>query len=284
MPKPLIYVAGALNAGDAPGYLRNVSRMIKTANLLRQRGFAVYVPALDLLEGIADGGFDYSDYFDNSQPILDRVDAVFVTPKSEKSIGTANEIKRAALRDIPVYHDLKLLDQDFNRKKKILCIVGHSGSGKTTMANYMESKYGIPVLKSYTDRDPRTPVDTDHTFLTIKQFDELKREDMIAFTEWNGHRYCCLHSDLQDDNIYVIDEKGLCYLQKNFGILYDIYSVFIDRSLELREMVVPKERLARDEGKFFLPKRFFDFKVNNNGPIAALYYQADMIVKEVFID
>lgn len=101
----LVYVAGALNS-DAVGYLKNVHRMIVHAKKLRDAGYAVYVPCNDLLEGIVSGNFSYSNFFDNSQVILLRSDAVSLTPGWEESKGTQREIALAKENGIPVFEVL----------------------------------------------------------------------------------------------------------------------------------------------------------------------------------
>ena len=96
-----VYIAGALNA-DAVGYIKNVHKMIEWADKIRRLGFSVYVPCLDFLMGMQLGDYEYSDYFDNSQPWLDESDLLFLVPGYEKSSGTAKEIKRAESKNIPV--------------------------------------------------------------------------------------------------------------------------------------------------------------------------------------
>lgn len=100
-----VYVAGKLNA-DAVGYLHNCHKMMSTAELLKEAGYSVYVPCLDLLMGIAFGWQRYEDYFDNSQPWLEVSDALFLTPDWETSSGTIREIERAWSKDIPVFDAL----------------------------------------------------------------------------------------------------------------------------------------------------------------------------------
>jgi hypothetical protein len=100
-----VYIAGKLN-DDACGYIKNMHRMIKWAELVRQAGFAVFVPGLDFLQGVIFGNWEYADYFDNSQAWLDASDAVFLVPGWETSAGTAREIKRAQAHGIPVFSDI----------------------------------------------------------------------------------------------------------------------------------------------------------------------------------
>jgi len=107
-----VYVAGKLN-DDAVGYIKNVHRMIKTARKVRMAGYAVYVPCNDFLEGLVDGGFEYNEYFDNSQPWLKSADAVFLTPGWEFSTGTRREMDLALSFNIPVFDDLEKMNAHF---------------------------------------------------------------------------------------------------------------------------------------------------------------------------
>ena len=103
--KKKIYVAGKLN-DMAVDYLRNVGLMMDTAEKVRLAGFAIMVPAIDLLMGIKFGYKKYNDYFDNSQPWLATSDGVFLVPGWETSEGTKREIAMAKSLSIPVYTDL----------------------------------------------------------------------------------------------------------------------------------------------------------------------------------
>lgn len=146
-----------------------------------------------------------------------------------------------------------------NRKPVILCIVGESGSGKTTMAEYIETNFGVPSIESYTTRPKRSPNETGHTFITDGEFNQFDRKDMIAFTEFGGYRYCCLKEDVGQENVYVIDEAGLRYLRDNFSDIYDIKSIRLTCGKSERIERVGQERVERDKGKFTMPYRLFDF-------------------------
>jgi len=107
-----VYVAGKLN-DDAVGYIKNMHRMVKTAKLCRDNGYAVYVPSNDILEGLVDGNFEYKDFFDNSQPWLLASDVIFLTPGWEGSNGTLREINLALSKDIPVFSDINEMNNYF---------------------------------------------------------------------------------------------------------------------------------------------------------------------------
>ncbi len=106
-----VYVAGKLNS-DACGYIKNIHKMIIWAEKVKKLGFAVFVPGLDFLQGVLFGDWEYSDYFDNSQPWLDSADAVFLVPGWETSEGTKREIERAKKQNIPIYTDLDWLAKE----------------------------------------------------------------------------------------------------------------------------------------------------------------------------
>lgn len=108
-----VYIAGKLN-DDAVGYIKNCHKMIKVAKVVRDLGFAVYVPCIDFLEGLVDGNFDYPDYFENSQPWLMSSDAVLLVPGWEDSKGTAREIELAKSLGIPIFKNPRDLHYYFN--------------------------------------------------------------------------------------------------------------------------------------------------------------------------
>lgn len=98
--------------------------------------------------------------------------------------------------------------------KPLYLFVGPSGSGKTTIANMLESEYNLNQVQSYTTRSPRYENETGHTFISDEEFDKL--ENIAAYTEYNGYRYCTTSDQLDDCNIYVIDIPGVKTLLKNY--------------------------------------------------------------------
>ena len=103
-----IYCAGKLN-DNAVNYIKNMHRMIKTANQIKALGHSCFVPCEDILSGIVDGNFDYDDYFQNNLAWLEVSDAVFVCEGWESSKGTQAEIAHAERLGIPVYYSIKEL-------------------------------------------------------------------------------------------------------------------------------------------------------------------------------
>jgi guanylate kinase len=150
-------------------------------------------------------------------------------------------------------------------KPSIIAIVGESGSGKTTVADYLERAYKIPMILSYTDRPRRTPDEKGHKFVSKEEYDNFKLEDMIAHTQFGNARYCCLKQDVQKVNSYVIDEDGLDYLVNNFSNDYTIYKlrIFRDRDLRLKSGI-ELERINRDFGGFKKRPREYHYVIVND--------------------
>ena len=126
------------------------------------------------------------------------------------------------------------------------------------LVNALEEYANIPMIRSYTDRPRRTPDEVGHPFLEKSDYDLLKESEMIARTCWNGVRYCCLASDVQAINTYVIDEVGLQMLKKNYSDIYRIIAIRIYRPESDRIKSVGEERVARDKGKFKMDLEEFD--------------------------
>lgn len=169
-----------------------------------------------------------------------------------------------------------------NRKPKILCIIGESGTGKTEAVEYIQKKYGIPLIQSHTDRGPRFKGENGHTFHTKDEFDKFKQDDMIAFTNFGGNRYCCLKNDVTQKQTYVMDENGIKYITKHFNDVYDIKSVRLHRTIELRENLIDSDRLKRDKGNFTMPFTDFDYHITNNGNLSTFYRKLDETVESFF--
>lgn len=111
--------------------------------------------------------------------------------------------------------------------------VGKSASGKTTIANLLEERYGLKQVSSYTTRSPRYDGEIGHVFISDKEFDELSR--LAAYTEYNGYRYGTTFEVLNECSIYVIDPPGAEDLLNNMGE-YDrpIYMIYFDAAVSTR--------------------------------------------------
>lgn len=143
-------------------------------------------------------------------------------------------------------------------KKLIICIIGESGAGKTTLAEDLRKTFGIKLLESYTDRPKRTSDEIGHIFLTSDEFNEIPTSDMIAYTTFGNFQYCCLFSDLENVNSYVIDEDGFLMLKKLNKSQYELKSIRIICNESERIKRAGLCRYERDKGRFKIPLTEFD--------------------------
>lgn len=92
--------------------------------------------------------------------------------------------------------------------------VGKSASGKTTVANFLEKKHGFKQVNSYTTRPHRYEGEIGHVFVSDEEFDNLG--EMVAYTEYNGHRYGTTAEQLDQCQIYVVDVPGVKTLLERY--------------------------------------------------------------------
>lgn len=87
--------------------------------------------------------------------------------------------------------------------------MGASGSGKSTVANALADMYNFRVLQSYTTREPRYKGETGHIFVNWQEFDMIPPDQIIAYTEYDGNKYCATVAQVEDSDVYVIDPVGV---------------------------------------------------------------------------
>lgn len=115
--------------------------------------------------------------------------------------------------------------------ENLYLIVGRSGSGKTTITEALRDRYGYQLLRSYTDRPKRYEGEDNHVFLTPEQFDCL--DEMVAYTEFDGHRYGATQKLVDECDLYVIDPDGVYSLMERYHGDRKVYTIGIDVPLDV---------------------------------------------------
>lgn len=111
-------------------------------------------------------------------------------------------------------------------RKPMILLIGPSGSGKTATAEYLEKKYSLHAIASYTTRSPRHEGEAGHLFITDQEFDELK--DVVAYTVFNGFRYGVTANQIDQGDVYVVDIPGAQTLQENYKGNKEFIVVYLD--------------------------------------------------------
>lgn len=134
---------------------------------------------------------------------------------------------------------------------KIILLAGESASGKDYMANKLEQD-GYKVLKSFATRPKREGEGNTHTFIQLEEVDKYKKE-MIAYTKIGEMEYFSTLSQLYQNDIYIIDPKGIDYMNKK---IKDVKPIVI--YINVDEQTRIKRARKRGDKEEVWQKRFID--------------------------
>lgn len=132
--------------------------------------------------------------------------------------------------------------------RHIFLIIGCSGSGKTAITEKLEEMYHLKPIQSYTTRPPRYDGETGHTFVSNEEFDELT--DYVAYTEFAGYRYCATSEQVENNDLYVIDPKGVKFFMKSYTGKKTPKIIYINSDLNVRYERMVKR--AEENGDDFI--------------------------------
>lgn len=165
--------------------------------------------------------------------------------------------------------------------RKIIAIVGNSGSGKDTLARVLERVLGIPPVCSYTTRKMRTD-ETDgveHKFITHEEFDEYwvkHQQRFFAYTKYGNEHYFTTNEQFLEHDIvsYVVDEAGVLFMkdkikQPPFDNV-EIITIFVTVSQDtLKNRGIHASRTRRDINRDVSSIKY-DFYIPNDGTVSDL--------------
>ena len=183
------------------------------------------------------------------------------------------------------------------KKKTVILVVAKSGVGKdSVIQGLIKKRPNLSQVKSYATRKPRYENEDTHIFITRNMVDKF-RDEMIAYTEFHGNIYFATVTQLEENDFYVIDPKGVDFLKEllqqneEYNNKFNIKTVYIEASVFRRftrmlkrgdGIVKTIKRLANDRKEF---KNFvgdinitnddFDYTVNMLGLIYNSYKERD---------
>ncbi len=110
----------------------------------------------------------------------------------------------------------------------IVLLVGPSASGKSTIADALERLYGWEQVRSITTRPRRSLFERGHLFFTDEEFDLIRTEEMVAYTEYAGYRYCAVADQIRNAQVYVIDIYGVHDFFNRYQGPKKVFVFFVD--------------------------------------------------------
>ena len=153
--------------------------------------------------------------------------------------------------------------------KIITLIVAPSGAGKTTICNRLSEKYGLRQVWSYTTRPPRSENETGHIFITRDELPD--RDEMCAYTFYNGEHYFATHQQVDEADLYVIDPAGIQYFMQHYRghKIPKVVKISVPTFERMKRMTARGDsqyevmrRIECDKQKFRLVP--YDLKINND--------------------
>ena len=154
-------------------------------------------------------------------------------------------------------------------RKKVLCIIGSSGSGKTTIERLLEQTFPLHFkrLVSYTTRPMREgeTQGVEHQFVKCLE----NTDDQLAYTKYGDYEYWAKTSDIVPGkvNTYVIDVEGFRFMQRYFADKLEIRVMYVKRS---KRDDIDEDRKERDRDRLMLTPDDIDILFRNEGSISDL--------------
>lgn len=139
------------------------------------------------------------------------------------------------------------------KNKKIVALIGGSGTGKTTIGKGLE-KHGLVQIVSHTTRAPRVGEveGIDYYYIDKTKFDTL---DKIESVEYNGNYYCFSREEVdsklaQYDLLYVvIDIHGYEQLKAVYNEIVEGFYIYISLDEMKKRMIARGDSIENVESR-----------------------------------
>lgn len=159
----------------------------------------------------------------------------------------------------------------------MLLIVGRTGSGKDTYAKCLE-EFGLKGICSYTTRSRREGEGDTHIFINKNEIDNYPNK--IALTEIKGNTYFATVEQFNNADFYIIDPKGIRYLNEHFPELtYRIVYIYANYSIRKNRAV---NRVTSIEEQMKEAQIFIERDKAENGQFKSfensILYNTDIII------
>ena len=179
-------------------------------------------------------------------------------------------------------------------KNPIIVLTGASGSGKTTVTNYLVEKYNFKRAKTCTTRAPRTEENEDsYYFMTTEEFEEKINEgQMVEYVQIFGNYYGSQVSTFEAEESLVVslNHTGTQSLKNIYPdrVLRVLMKVSLDNMIEriTKRSKIRHIELIHRLDEFEILNRMsqeticnnFDYIVNTNDSLSVVISRFDQII------
>ena len=113
----------------------------------------------------------------------------------------------------------------------VYCVLGRTGSGKSTITKLAAEKLNMKVLRSYSTRqylrEGETKENSDHTLIPPDEVEQY-RNDMVAYTDRVGYCNFATKQQLLDNDFYIINPTGYYELKlKTKGMDINLVTIMV---------------------------------------------------------
>lgn len=152
----------------------------------------------------------------------------------------------------------------------LYCLIGKSGTGKSTVMQALHDTFGYAIAQSYTDRPKRTQDEQGHIFLSSSEFDALG--DLILPRNSQDGRYGMTEEILDKSDLIVLDYLGTEELLKTYtkrpvhviGLHADMHARIVRIDGRGNTFQERRKRMAADEHDFYFMDDVCEIVVTNN--------------------
>lgn len=130
---------------------------------------------------------------------------------------------------------LESVYNNHNSSNNFILLVGASGSGKTTISNYLRDNYQMRPLVSYTTRQPRYEGEDNHIFVSLDEFWDVRDyNELVGWTIYDNNYYCATREQVENSDIYTVDPYGISYFKEHYKGKKNPIVVYLNVSEEVR--------------------------------------------------
>lgn len=139
--------------------------------------------------------------------------------------------------------------------KRIVCIMGKSGAGKSTIINALcDINNFMIAIQSYTTREPRNEEDKlTHVFVDDNFYENHKDQAIAVYHSNHGYHSWVDNNSFFDENfinLYAIDSKEFVNFSKKYKNQFKIYGIYLEVDEEERK----KRLIERGSDNYYSPE------------------------------